>query len=157
MARTPTAPARTRPPLGARAGTLAVRRGAAPLGAAAAGAAQPPPPPPAAAAPGASHPYLSLQLLGPDLFTLMGRGAFDASPAGRARLAAVGAGVLRVRWGAARPAAGGLGCCSGKPGNWAAANCSPRPLRPKHSTRSAVAHEPMHAAALQRPVGGFRH
>ncbi|KIY97808.1 hypothetical protein MNEG_10154 [Monoraphidium neglectum] len=36
------------------------------------------------------YPYLSLQLLGPDLFTLMERGAFDASQAGRDRLAEVG-------------------------------------------------------------------
>jgi hypothetical protein len=67
----------------------------------------------AAAAPGnRRYPYLSLQLLGPDLFTLMERGAFDASQAGRDRLAEVGRSMVRVR-GAWRPLLGSECCQSG--------------------------------------------
>jgi hypothetical protein len=42
-------------------------------------------------------PFLSLQLLGPDLYSLAEAGAFSRDPAGRCRLAAAGLGALQVR------------------------------------------------------------
>ncbi|KAI8462521.1 MAG: kinase-like domain-containing protein [Monoraphidium minutum] len=60
---------------------------------------------PAGGAPrqGRRHAFLSLQLLGPDLFTLMERGAFGG-PEGRALLAEAARSVLKARLGAPRRA-----------------------------------------------------
>lgn len=46
--------------------------------------------------PSKSYPYLSLQLLGPDLFELAEAGAFGEGAAGKQRLAEVGLSVLKV-------------------------------------------------------------
>lgn len=48
-------------------------------------------------APPRTHSFLALQLLGADLFTLAEGGAFARSTAGRRRLAAVGASMVKVR------------------------------------------------------------